>query len=91
MELSTIYKAEKGIIKISAQVEDNTISGIRITGDFFMVPEESIVTLEKMLAGEKLESEAISKAIDGFYATGVITPSMEKGDLVKAVMGLKAV
>lgn len=89
MELSTMYKAEKGLIKISAEVVGNTIERIRITGDFFMIPEEALLQLEISLSGTMIESRSVVEVLDRFYATGVITPSMTKEDLVKAIMGLK--
>lgn len=88
MHVNTIYKAPKGIIRISADVEDKTLSRVRITGDFFMVPEESITTLEKCLEGTKLEYTSVSDAVNKFYLSGVMTPMVTKMDLVTAIMGV---
>jgi hypothetical protein len=88
MEIQTIYKAEKGLIKITATVEGNAIGDIRITGDFFMIPEEAITVLEKWLNGVSLERGAVTNVLDEFYSTGVVTPSASKEDFVNAVMQL---
>jgi hypothetical protein len=88
MHVNTIYKAPKGIIRISAEVNDNKMSNVRITGDFFMVPEDSILTLEKYLEGTKLEYTSVSDAVNKFYLSGVMTPMVTKLDLVTAIMGV---
>ena len=89
MKVSNLYKAEKGLIRIHADVEDGRIRDIRITGDFFMTPEEAIASLEGMLKGRRFEAEDVGEAIEKFYATGAITPMISKEDFAKAVMGAK--
>ncbi|MCL5430311.1 MAG: lipoate--protein ligase family protein [Candidatus Marsarchaeota archaeon] len=89
MQVSSMYKAEKGLIKISADVEGETIRSIRITGDFFLIPEESIVELERSLVGKRLDEEALNETVGRFYSTGIVSPSMTKEDLVKAILGVK--
>ncbi len=60
--LANIFKAKK-LIKISMSYDDkkNVIGSIKITGDFFIHPEETIETLESNLADTKLERNEISK------------------------------
>ena len=88
MHVNTIYKAQKGIIRISADVDDKILSHVHITGDFFMVPEDSIIALEKCLEGTRLEYTSVSDAVNRFYLSGVMTPMVTKLDLVTAVMGV---
>jgi hypothetical protein len=90
MQISSIYKAEKGLIKITADFEQQEIKEISITGDFFMIPEEAIVILERNLKGKPLETNAIAKVVEDFYSLGIITPSVEKEDFIKAIMSIKA-
>lgn len=89
MKASNIYKAEKGLIRVSAEIDGGVIAKIRITGDFFMLPEKAILLLESMLAGKAFDRDAVSGALDEFYGSGVETPCVTKGDFLAAIMGAK--
>ncbi len=89
MWVSSVYKAEKGLIKVRADIEDNTINDIEITGDFFMIPESAIESLEVRLMGKKLEENELDDVLDEFYLTGVDTPLLTKKDFVSAILGVK--
>jgi lipoate---protein ligase len=58
------YKSKK-LIKVSLEYDEQnkTIHSIRITGDFFLYPEESLDKVEVGLLGIKLEKESIKKTI----------------------------
>jgi len=60
----TVTKLEK-LLKIELKFQENIrqIHSIKITGDFFMYPEETIETLEAGLVGIKLEKESLSNKI----------------------------
>jgi lipoate---protein ligase len=65
-----IYKASK-LIKILLEYEENhhqenirTVSSIKITGDFFLYPEDSLEYLEMQLRGTWLEKANLKKKID---------------------------
>jgi lipoate-protein ligase A len=60
-----IYKSEK-LIKILLKYDEYTkvINSIRITGDFFLYPEESLDALEANLIGTKLEKDAVKQKIE---------------------------
>ncbi len=56
---SSIYKIPEGkMIKVSLTMKDNTIEEIRITGDFFAHPEDSIEKMENMLMGTQFSNIA---------------------------------
>ncbi|MBI3842565.1 MAG: lipoate--protein ligase family protein [Thaumarchaeota archaeon] len=57
-------KSQK-LIKVSLEYDDlnNTIHSIKISGDFFLYPEESIDKLEKNLIGIRLEKNSIKQII----------------------------
>lgn len=64
------YKAEK-LIKILLEYEEDhhqeivrTINSIRITGDFFLYPEESLEDLELQLKGTRLDKSKLKEKID---------------------------
>jgi len=60
----TITKLEK-LLKIELKFQEKTrhIHSIKITGDFFVHPEEAIETLEASLVGIKLEKESLRNKI----------------------------
>ena len=59
-----IYKSKK-LIKISLEYTDtNVISSIRITGDFFLYPEETLDQIEASLIGKKMDRNSIKETIE---------------------------
>jgi hypothetical protein len=66
MQSHAIYKVPQGkLLKISLEYNEhkNTITEIKIMGDFFAYPEESIEILEKKLVHTVLEQESLMNAI----------------------------
>lgn len=60
------HKAKKGLIRFEIEEENRTAKSVRISGDFFIYPEETISELEKELEGKKLDE--LEKAVDEFFA-----------------------
>ena len=87
--MSNLYRAPKGLIRVEAEVENNTILDIKITGDFFMVPEEALLLLEKHLRGVELDRKLLSNTIDTFYLMGIDTPMLGREDMINAILGVK--
>lgn len=63
-----IYKTKK-LIKVFLKYKDDKegnriISSVRITGDFFLYPEESLENLEVQLKGTRLDKDNLKKKID---------------------------
>ena len=55
MKYSASEKVVGGkLVSIEVSAEDNVVSGVKITGDFFLHPEESISDLESSLVGVKI-------------------------------------
>jgi lipoate-protein ligase A len=60
-----LYKSQKLIrINLEYDEKENTINQIRISGDFFLYPEEALETLEEDLVGRKLEREILKQEIE---------------------------
>ncbi len=58
------FKSKKLIqVQISFDDEKNEIHSIRITGDFFLYPEDSLEILETNLVGVKLDRNILKKKI----------------------------
>ncbi|MGI0100923.1 MAG: lipoate protein ligase C-terminal domain-containing protein [Candidatus Micrarchaeaceae archaeon] len=85
--MSNLYGTKCGSIRVYAEVENGTIIRIRLTGDFFMVPEGAITFLEKHLVGVEMNREMLQAALNVFYMMGVETPMLEKEDIVNAILG----
>lgn len=63
-----IYKVPDGkLLKIFLEEEDGKINDIRITGDFFLYPEENVERLERELYGTSLQSTALTFRIREFF------------------------
>ena len=62
-----IYKVPEGkLLKIFLEFDEDRINSVKITGDFFVYPEESIETLEKELKNALLEKTVLEKKISEF-------------------------
>nr|3R07_C Chain C, Putative lipoate-protein ligase A subunit 2 [Thermoplasma acidophilum DSM 1728] len=83
MMYSKNWKAKKGLIRVTLDLDGNRIKDIHISGDFFMFPEDSINRLEDMLRGSSIEK--INDIIRDFYNQGVITPGVEPEDFIQAL------
>jgi len=85
--LSAEYKVEGGkLLKCTLNVDSNVISSIKITGDFFMYPEEKIESLEQMLAGVKMDEESVREKMNDFFKTDVQVVGADAEDFVKLIM-----
>jgi len=60
------HKAKKGLIRIEFDEENGIAEHVRITGDFFVHPEEAVQELEKRLEGHRIEE--LEHLIDEFFA-----------------------
>lgn len=62
-----VYKVKGGkMIMVQLIQKEGKIDWIKITGDFFLYPEELIEEVEWMLRGSPVEREDISNSIGGF-------------------------
>ncbi|ASJ10814.1 lipoate--protein ligase [Thermococcus sp. P6] len=59
-------KARKGLIRVEFDERDGRAEHVRITGDFFVHPEEAIGELERRLEGRKIEE--LEHLIDEFFS-----------------------
>jgi lipoate-protein ligase A len=60
------YKVEGGkLVKAQVIIDGNIIRKVKITGDFFLHPEELIEELEEALVGSLLDESNLAKLIRG--------------------------
>ena len=62
-EVKNVLKSGKLIKVFLSYDKNNIINSIKITGDFFLYPEESLEKLEENLIGTKLDRNLIRKKI----------------------------
>jgi hypothetical protein len=55
------------LLRATSTIKDGRIEEVRITGDFFMHPEEAIDELERRLRGVQLDEVAIRRAVEAFF------------------------
>jgi hypothetical protein len=61
------YKVRGGkLIKVQLTARGNAIEKVKITGDFFLHPEELIEEMEKMLEGHLLDERDLAELIKVF-------------------------
>jgi len=74
------------LIRISFLLEDNKISNMKITGDFFLYPEEGIEELERRLNGIEAKPKKIQEIIIGFFNEGFVIIGAKPNDFTKAIL-----
>ncbi|MBW2988051.1 hypothetical protein KY318_00950 [Candidatus Woesearchaeota archaeon] len=79
------YKVEHGkLLRISVEFQGDRITQIRITGDFFVHPEESLFEIERLLIGKRVNE--IKPVLRYFVRTkGVQLVGFSVEDLVEAL------
>jgi len=61
-----VYKVEGGkMIKVALTQRDGKIEWLKITGDFFLHPEDLIEEMERILISSSIEESDISNSIEG--------------------------
>lgn len=90
--LSADYKAPGGkLVRIRLNEDQGTIKTVKITGDFFLVPEESLPKLEKMLEDTPLRDGELKLLVDRFFrGTGAQGLGVSPEDFVKAILSTRA-
>ena len=67
--LTADYKAPGGkLIRVMITEDSGIIRRVQITGDFFLLPEESLTQLEQALIGSMITEAALKRVVDGFFA-----------------------
>ena len=89
--LSSDYKAPGGkLVRVRLRESDGHIESIRISGDFFLLPEESLLKLEKMLEDVRLDERELKLLVDRFFrGTSAHSLGVSPDDFVKAILAAK--
>ena len=92
MEVATFlaadYKAPNGkLLRIRLREEHGIIRSVSITGDFFLVPEDSLPKLEKMLEDTPMREAELKLLVDRFFrGTGAQGLGITSDDFVRAIL-----
>lgn len=88
MKGNSVYKVENGkLLKVRLEAEQEKITRVKISGDFFMHPEEAIDALEKELEGTELEESKLREKIGSILESNSVRVfGFKAGDLAKAIM-----
>ena len=88
---SADYKAPGGkLVRVRLEEENDEIRSIRISGDFFLVPEENLAKLEKMLVGVPLRESELKMLVRRFFnATRSKGLGVSPEDFVQALLSAK--
>jgi len=90
MNIKSIYKVPEGkLLKIYTDIDEtnNTIKNIKINGDFFAYPEESITELEKILQQKRFKRKDIIEIITSFIETNQVQfIGIDAESLTEAIM-----
>lgn len=75
------------LIRVRLREENGVVKSVQISGDFFLVPEDSLPRLEKMLEGVPLREADVRKQVDRFFrASGAQNLGFSPDDLVRALV-----
>jgi hypothetical protein len=81
------FKAPKGVIKVELEQAEGKVARIKISGDFFLYPEEALERLEAALVGKPLEHGALLKVLEEFFEREVKdAPMLEPDHFVTAIL-----
>ena len=89
--LSYDYKAPGGkMLRIRIREKDGRIESAKISGDFFLIPEESLSKLEKMLEDARLDEKELGLLVDRFFrGTKAQGLGVSPDDFVKAILSAR--
>ena len=84
----SIYKVPGGkLLKVKLTPSEGRIRAIVIKGDFFLYPEETLVALEKFLAGKELDEATLAADIQDFLDEADATlVRAGAADIAKAIL-----
>jgi lipoate-protein ligase A len=85
--VQNMLKTPGGLVRVTAINEDGYLHDVHISGDFFIYPAESLPELEQALDGVAATPEAITQAVEAFYASQSIeSPGVQPADFGKVLV-----
>ena len=89
--MSSDYKAPGGkMLRVRIREKEGRIESAKISGDFFLIPEESLSKLEKMLEDARLDERELGLLVDRFFrGTRAQGLGVSPADFVRAILAAK--
>jgi Bacterial lipoate protein ligase C-terminus len=89
--LTSDYKAPGGkMLRIRLTEKQGRIESAKISGDFFLIPEDSLPKLEKMLEDVRLDENELRLLVDRFFrGTSAKGLGVSPDDFVKAILATR--
>jgi lipoate-protein ligase A len=89
--IESSYKAEGGLIRVTAKMEDGRIADVLVSGDFTLFPKEGISAIEQALIGCRLNREQIASKIGTVYEEHLLeSPGVRPDDFASALLSCEA-
>lgn len=80
------------MVRVRLTERDGRIESVQLSGDFFLVPEDSLPKLEKMLVDVRLDESELKLLLDRFFwGTQARGLGVSPDDFVKAILAAKTV
>lgn len=80
------------MLRVRLKEKDGRIESVKLSGDFFLIPEESLPKLEKMLEDVRVDEKELKLLIDRFFrGTNAHGLGVSPDDFVKAILAAKTV
>lgn len=91
ISLSADYKAPGGkLLRVRLRRTGERIDSVKISGDFFLIPEDSLPKLEKMLEDVPLKEKELTLLVQRFFrGTSAQGLGVSPEDFVKAILAAK--
>ncbi len=88
MVYKAVYKVQGGkLVKIELETYRSQIESVKITGDFFVHPEDALAELEHCLQGCQLDEKTISARLEKkVYEIGCQLVGFSPADIAKAIL-----
>ena len=78
------------MLRVRIREKDGRIESAKISGDFFLIPEEGLSKLEKMLEDARLDEKELGLLVDRFFrGTRAQGLGVSPADFVKAIIAAK--
>ena len=91
ISLSADYTAPGGkLLRVRLSQTGERIDSVKISGDFFLIPEDSLPKLEKMLEDVPLKEKELTLLVERFFrGTSAQGLGVSPEDFVKAILAAK--
>lgn len=78
------------MLRVRMTKRDGRIESVKLSGDFFLIPEDSLPKLEKMLVDVRLNESELKLLVDRFFrGTQAQGLGISPDDFVKALLSAK--